>query len=142
MRPVRGVVLKEVTTDYHILDVMRDRDYLEFFLYRFKIAVEVARAKYVTFAWLAIYGNNPELLYKDAIDSIECMLDKTKISAAIIPLGARLRTIVLPAVGDWIVKKTGRDPPFEIFPNTAKSARDYNFEVYAYRKQNKTESKS
>lgn len=120
----RGKVIAVNVTPYHILDVMADPDYMPLFIRRYNIAMEKAIAKRATRPyWSLIYDNNPKLLYEDCIDEIKRILGMQETSASSVRFTGMVKEMVMNAASDWITKKTGRTPEFEIFPNTVKSAK-------------------
>lgn len=131
-RKIKGKILGIEYFPYKILDVMRDEKYLEFFLYRFKVARDLAMSQAKKCSWIPIYANNPELMYYDALDEIEAILDKDKPSAAAIKLGQRINTIVLPAVGDWLTWKLNRTPRFEAAFARAPHQRPTDLRLYRF----------
>lgn len=135
----RGKVLKIEVTPYHILDIMADKHYPFHFLLRFKIAVETNTTFKGT--WIKIYGDNPELLYADALDEVQRQLGLQKSSAAQVKfdITSSVMQIVLEACSNWITEKTGRDPEFEIFQNTVKSART-QMQYYGHYKKDSQEN--
>lgn len=126
----RGKVIAVNVTPYHILDVMADPDYMPLFIRRYNIGMEKAIAKRATRPyWSVVYENDPKLLHEDCMDEIKRILGMQETSASSVRLTGMVKEMVMNAASDWITKKTGRIPEFEIFPNTVKSAK-INMDYY------------
>lgn len=126
----KGKVVSIRVTPYHILDVMADPAYMPFFVRRFHIGMEKAIAKgTIRPYWSYHYENNIKLFYEDCIDEIKRLLGMQSTSASPVRIVGMVKDIVLDAAEDWIIEKEGRIPPFEIFPNTVKSAK-INMKLY------------
>ena len=136
----RGKVLEIEVTPYHILDIMADKHYPFHFLLRFKIALETG-SSFKNRIFAKIYGDNPELLYTDALDEVRTQLGLQQSSAAQIKFTSTSAAmqVVLEACSSWITEKTGRDPEFEIFQNTVKSART-QMQYYGHYKKDSQEN--
>lgn len=122
----RGKTLKVEVTPYHILDIMADPAYFPHFIRRYHIALDMAlyKGEKRRHPWSIFYENKPKLLYDDCIDEIKRILGMQSTSASLMTLhnNSSVMNIVLNACSDWITEKTGREPEFEIFDNTVKSA--------------------
>lgn len=128
---------ESVMLPYDIVDVMEDPDFMQHFLRRFAMACEKNKAcgKLIgPKSWYWVYRDRPMDLYKDALDDIKVMLGRQKSSAAILPVGRTMQSIILPAVSDWVCEKEGRIPEREVIPNSVHTL-PIPFENYYVKKQ-------
>ena len=121
MAKTRNIVDESRITEYDIIDVLEDPEFLKHFMRRFQMSCEYIKAtvakKLGPSSWYRVYKDCPMTLYHDTIDEIKVMLGRQESSAALLPVTRTLRGITMKAVSDWMCEKEGTVPEQENISN-------------------------